>query len=238
MRVMALGFSILIGVSGAQAQQPRVAAVDAAGRVLPLSEPAPAIDKVGVVRAAPCASAPPLSTDDARALVTRIAAQENFYPDFVLSVAKVESHFNSIALSDKGAVGLMQLMPDTAKRFNVDLCDPVGNVRGGVRYLRALHAKYRNPFYILAAYNAGEGAVDKTRGVPPFPETVRFVAEVIDDFYAWPISSGRQSEGPRDLSAGSPGPVEPSAAKAGGESHSAQARAPGEWSDGFVMHVD
>ena len=80
----------------------------------------------------------------------------------------------------------MQLRPETARRFNVDLCDPEANVRGGVRFLRSLHERYRNPFFILAAYNAGEEAVEKSRGVPPYPETVRFVADVMNDFYAWP----------------------------------------------------
>lgn len=148
-------------------------------------------------------------------LVARVAAEEDFYPDFVLSVAKTESRFNSVALSEKGAFGLMQLMPVTAKRFKVDLCDPASNVLGGVRFLRALHQKYRNPFYILAAYNAGEGAVEKNRGVPAFPETIRYVAEVINDFYALPA----------------PG-------RGAARTSSSKATAQAAWNDGFVMHID
>ena len=177
-----------------------------------------------------------MAPEEARALITRIASEERFSPDFTLSVAKNESHFNAIALSDKGAFGLMQLMPDTAKRFKVDLCDPADNVRGGVRYLQALTTRYRNPLYIVAAYNAGEDAVDKNRGVPPYPETVRFVAQVINDFYTWPSASASRS--PREPSATAPDLIEPSRADAPTQNGPAQARGATQWSDGFVLHVD
>lgn len=163
----------------------------------------------------PCAIDKPLSPEAARALVARIASEENFYPDFVLSVAKAESRFNSVAISQKGAFGLMQLMPTTAKRFDVDLCDPAGNVRGGIRFLRVLHEKYRNPLYILAAYNAGEDAVETSRGVPASAATLRYVAEVINDFYTLPAPGG--------VAAGK-SPPKPSTSAG--------------WSDGFVMHIE
>ncbi|WP_248307705.1 MULTISPECIES: lytic transglycosylase domain-containing protein [Bosea] len=181
--------------------------------ISPVPPQAAGSDRAG--GAAPCATDKPLSSEDARALVTRVATEEDFYPDFVLSVAKTESRFNSVAVSEKGAFGLMQLMPATAKRFKVDLCDPTGNVLGGVRFLRALHQKYRNPFYILAAYNAGEDAVEKNRGVPAFPETIRYVAEVINDFYALP-APGRTAA----------------------RTSSSKATAQAAWNDGFVMHID
>ena len=146
----------------------------------------------------PCHRGEPLSPAEAEALVRRVAEAEDFYPDFVLSVARIESHFRADQVSPKGAVGLMQLMPATAARFAVDICDPADNVRGGVRYLRILHDRYHNPFYMLAAYNAGEDAVAQYRGVPPFPETVRYVADVINDFYTLPppgISSAASATG-------------------------------------------
>ena len=219
-RSLAVGFGIVASAFAsvhAQDRSPsRPATVDASGRVLPVPPaPAQAASAGREGGSAPCAIDKPLSAEDARALVTRIATEEDFYPDFVLSVAKAESRFNSIALSEKGAFGLMQLMPATAKRFKVDLCDPTGNVLGGVRFLRALHQKYRNPFYILAAYNAGEDAVEKNRGVPAFPETIRYVAEVINDFYALP-APGR------------------TAARTSLSKATAQAA----WNDGFVMHID
>lgn len=219
-RRLTVGFGIIVaGLAAANAQDragSRLAIVDASGRALPVSPAPRAVPRTGWGRGTPpCSIDKPLPPEEARALVTRIAREENFYPDFVLSVAKTESRFNSVAISEKGAFGLMQLMPATAKRFQVDLCDPAGNVRGGVRFLRALHEKYRNPFYILAAYNAGEDAVEKSRGIPAFAETVRYVAEVINDFYTLP-GPGRRAAG-----------KSPSSAPASTASN-----------DGFVMHID
>lgn len=134
----------------------------------------------------PCPGQARLSPSEAEAMVRRVATAEDFYPDFVLAVARQESRFDAAALSPKGAYGLMQLMPETAARHRVDRCDPEQNVLGGVRHLRMLWERWRNPFYILAAYNAGEAALEEHRGIPPFPETVQYVAAVITDFYGYP----------------------------------------------------
>ena len=164
----------------------------------------------------------------------RIASKEKFYPNFVLSVARVESDFHMERRSPKGAVGIMQLTPATAARFNVDMCDPAGNVLGGVRYLRWLHARYKNPLFILAAYNAGEKAVDHYRGVPPFRETVRYVAAVLNDFYSWPVpwppTSGTSALRPPGASA--------RAARSVAEASAVAKRARPGWTQGFVMHVE
>lgn len=141
----------------------------------------------------PCPGAPAIDRDVAPDFVKRIATQENFFPDFVLSVAKIESAFVSNAFSGR-AYGLMQLTPATAERFKVDICDPEDNVRGGVRFLRHLHARFRNPFYILAAYNSGEQTLIERNGLPPFLETLTYIARVMDDFYEWPaIADGTRS---------------------------------------------
>jgi hypothetical protein len=242
-RITAIGFGVLAALGGAHAQDAgkpaRLAAVDASGRVLPVESRPASIERIDSTFAAvaPCAGVKAIAPDDARALVVRIATEENFYPDFVQAVAQNESRFNSIALSDKGAFGLMQLTPETAQRFKVNLCDPADNVRGGVRFLRALHEKYRNPFFILAAYNAGEGAVEESRGVPPFPETVRFVAQVINDFNVWPAPAGARRPDGRDRMSGPKDLIEPGAPSAAAASPTTPARQ-GGWSDGFVMHVD
>jgi hypothetical protein len=101
-------------------------------------------------------------------------------PRLVLAVMATESGFDPNAKSPKNALGLMQLIPDTAARFNVkDILDPVENIRGGMAYLRWLLAYYRGDVTLtLAAYNAGEGAVDKHNGVPPFTETVAYVQRI------------------------------------------------------------
>lgn len=103
-------------------------------------------------------------------------------PKLVLSVIAVESNFNHKAQSHKAAQGLMQLIPGTADRFNVkNAFDASQNLRGGMRYLRWLLSRYQgNLTYTLAAYNAGEGRVDRYKGVPPYPETRNYVEKVLD----------------------------------------------------------
>jgi hypothetical protein len=141
----------------------------------------------------PCPGAMALDRSAAQDLVKRVATQEAFFPDFVQSVSKIESAFVSNAFSGR-AYGLMQLTPATAERFKINICDPEDNVRGGVRYLRHLHARFRNPFYILAAYNAGEQTLIDRNGLPPYPETLTYIARVMDDFYEWPaIADGTRS---------------------------------------------
>lgn len=100
----------------------------------------------------------------------------------VHAVITVESGYNPKARSDKGAMGLMQLMPDTARRYCVkDPYDPAQNLRGGVQYLRDLLVRYKNDVKLaLAAYNAGEGAVAKHGNrIPPYPETQEYVPRVM-----------------------------------------------------------
>ena len=97
----------------------------------------------------------------------------------VRSVMKAESGFQPQAVSPKGAVGLMQLMPATAQLLRVDPNDPVQNVDAGARYLRDLLQKYDGYlWHALAAYNAGPAAVDKYHGIPPYSETIRYVWKI------------------------------------------------------------
>lgn len=105
-------------------------------------------------------------------------------PNFALSVIAVESNFSPEALSNKQAMGLMQLIPATAERFNVkNAFDATQNIKGGLKYLRWLLAYYRgNTELVAAAYNAGERAVDRYKGVPPYPETRNYVKRVME-FY-------------------------------------------------------
>jgi soluble lytic murein transglycosylase-like protein len=100
-------------------------------------------------------------------------------------VIRTESGWNPRAVSRKGAIGLMQLIPGTAQRFGVgNPYDPAQNVEGGTMYLRALLDRYNGDLTrSLAAYNAGERAVDESRGVPPFRETLRYVQKVTDEYF-------------------------------------------------------
>jgi soluble lytic murein transglycosylase-like protein len=112
--------------------------------------------------------------------VEAIAATQSLPPELVHSVIKVESNYNPQAVSPKGALGLMQLMPETARRFGVsNAFDPIDNIQGGAKYLKYLLDLYKGDYSLaLAAYNAGEGAVEKYRSVPPYPETVNYVIQV------------------------------------------------------------
>jgi soluble lytic murein transglycosylase-like protein len=101
--------------------------------------------------------------------------------DLIRAVIKTESDFNAAARSIKGAMGLMQLMPETARLHNVvDAYDPGENVEGGVRHLRMLLDRYQGNLELsLAAYNAGSAAVEKHQGIPPFAETREYVRRVL-----------------------------------------------------------
>jgi soluble lytic murein transglycosylase-like protein len=119
---------------------------------------------------------------DYGALIEETAYRESVPPYLVAAVCAVESDFDAAAVSNKGARGLMQVMPETARRFGFDarrLQDPVHNVAAGATYLRWLLARYDGDLdRVLAAYNAGEGAVDNYGGIPPYKETQDFVKRV------------------------------------------------------------
>jgi hypothetical protein len=119
-------------------------------------------------------------------LVNKLAPQFKIEPQLALSIIAAESNFNHLALSDKNAQGLMQLIPQTSERFNVkNAFDPAQNIRGGLTYLRWLLAYFEGDVALVAAaYNAGEGTVDRYRGVPPYSETRNYVKRVLRSFGA------------------------------------------------------
>jgi soluble lytic murein transglycosylase-like protein len=114
-------------------------------------------------------------------LVARLAPSYAVDPQLALAVIAVESGFRVNAVSPKNAQGLMQLIPATARRFRVgDPFDPESNVRGGLAYLQWLLARFDGDVRLVAAaYNAGEGAVLRHKGVPPYPETRDYVRKIM-----------------------------------------------------------
>jgi hypothetical protein len=126
--------------------------------------------------------APP-KTVNIPSLIQKAAKKHNIPEAFVRSIVAAESNFDTGAISAKGAIGLMQLMPDTAEQYGADPTIPEQNIDAGARYLRFLMDKYARSRHslerVIAAYNAGPGKVDRYRGVPPFRETRRYVVRVL-----------------------------------------------------------
>lgn len=193
-------------------------------------------DKASIAGVAECIASS-LTPAEVRSLVITAAREENVDERLALAVAGQESGFNANALSDKGALGAMQLMPGTATDLKVNRCDPADNARGGVRYLKSLMAQFGNPVFALAAYNAGPDTVARYKGIPPFPETVQYVAQVLNRYYGAPeqqadnmavaalVPEGvaTKTRKPSKISAGS------------GQAGSPDAQV---WSSGFVMHLN
>lgn len=133
----------------------------------------PAAGAAGVAPVAPPAR-------PARELVDAAARKNGLPPSFVHSVVTAESGYNVDAVSLKGAIGLMQLMPATAQAYRADPHDPAQNVEAGAAYLRELLIKYNGDARLaLAAYNAGPGAVERHNGVPPYAETQTYIERVL-----------------------------------------------------------
>jgi soluble lytic murein transglycosylase-like protein len=133
-------------------------------------------DAAGSVKA-PLKSAPP--SKQISDIVDQAARAHQVDPLLVHSIIKVESNYNTYALSSKGAEGLMQLMPPTARMLGVsNSFDPRENIEAGVKYLKYLQGMYKDDRLALAAYNAGPAAVEKYKEVPPFKETRNYVEQV------------------------------------------------------------
>jgi soluble lytic murein transglycosylase-like protein len=139
-----------------------------------------------LAEAAPSGATLPLQAGKRYAdMIAKVAREQKLEPALLHAVIAVESAYNPQAKSPKGATGLMQIMPDTAKRYGVtDLSNPLENLRAGARYLRDLLAMFNNNLkLVLAAYNAGEGAVIRSgNAIPNYPETRAYVPRVLQHY--------------------------------------------------------
>jgi hypothetical protein len=142
--------------------------------------------------AEPVSNVPVALSSNIIEMIDQIAGVYGVEGPLVHSVIRAESNYNTQAVSNKGAMGMMQLIPSTARRFGVrNPFDPKQNVEGGVRYLRFLLDYYKNDYQkAVAAYNAGEGAVDRYQGIPPYSETRNYVYQVAKN-----LKAARQAEG-------------------------------------------
>jgi len=132
-----------------------------------------------------------LAASSYESLIRSASTRHNVDAALIRAIIKVESDFDSSARSHKGATGLMQLMPETARLHNVaDLYDPSDNIEGGVRHLKLLLGKYQGDLELsLAAYNAGIKAVEKHGGIPPFAETRDYVKRVLSYYQTYRADS-------------------------------------------------
>lgn len=133
-------------------------------------------------------------------MVIKLAPEYGVYPRLAMAVIRAESNFNPGAVSPKNALGLMQLIPETAERFNVKKpMDPEQNIRGGLAYLRWLLAYFKGDVTLVAAaYNAGEGSVNRHAGIPPYAETQSYVKRIRELF--------KRDEHPYDPAIADPSP--------------------------------
>ena len=170
-------------------------------------------EQVSSIEVLPDPAKPPVNLPpDIKTLIREGATSQGTAPEFirfVQSVAQVESGLKPDAVSVKGALGLMQLMPSTAKTLGVSPVDIKANIEGGAKYLRALLTRYGNDAVLaLAAYNAGPGAVAKFGGVPPFAETQRYIRKVLAEYARQPLDRANSRTGsPKALATQIPRPV-------------------------------
>lgn len=149
-----------------------------------LSNPATRVSAQIYSSAANGVTAPVNNKSKIKDMISKVAEKHGVDAKLVHALVKQESGFNPNAKSKVGAMGLMQLMPATAKGLGVtNPMDPVQNVEGGVKYLKSMLNKYNgNIILALAAYNAGPGAVDKYDGVPPYKETQNYVKSILANY--------------------------------------------------------
>lgn len=127
-------------------------------------------------------------------IIKEVSGKYGVEDSLIRSIIKVESNFNPQAVSPKGAVGLMQLMPTTALEYGVtDIYDPRENIEGGVRYLKDLIRLYQGKTdLVLAAYNAGQEAVKKFGGIPPYQETIDYIEKIKSSYHKSYIPTNSQ----------------------------------------------
>ena len=120
-----------------------------------------------------------MEDSESEPLVRAAATRHQLNPELIKAVIRQESGFRPCVVSEKGAMGLMQLMPATARQYAVaDPYDPASNIEAGIKHLKSLLERFTEEL-ALAAYNAGEAAVQRFRGVPPYPETRSYVDRIL-----------------------------------------------------------
>jgi soluble lytic murein transglycosylase-like protein len=176
----------VILLSASAPSQAQIASyVDEHGNLIYVNGDSPKRKTGSTISSSPAAQSANAPGDHLDQIVQQAAERHDLDPALVKAVISTESGWNPTAISRKGAVGLMQLIPATAERFGVgNAFDPAQNVEGGTSYLKQLLDHYNGDLTkTLAAYNAGERAVDQSGGIPAYPETERYVQKVTDAYF-------------------------------------------------------
>lgn len=166
--------------TGGEMRAPRDFVLDVVPDEVPWPEPEP--EPVVAAKPAPAESVVPDSPEALRGLIDQMASEHGVDVRLAHAVIKVESNYRADAVSPKGAMGLMQLMPATARQYGLENpFDPAQNLNAGLRHLRGLLDRYGRgrESLALAAYNAGEGAVSRYQGIPPYKETQNYVQRIL-----------------------------------------------------------
>ncbi len=196
---------------------------------------------------------PEHSRAEIEAIVRRIAAELNFDAAFAATIARIESGFDPFAISEKGAIGVMQLMPSVIQDQHAqdprlaDPFDPEANIRAGIRHLKALGQEFRHPVLVAAAYHSGAETVRAARGIPNGPRTAEYIVAVLNSFYDLMAIAGPETGRPAATRPAGARGVAPSrstgtAARSAIRTARADTAAPanptGIWERGFVLHLD
>jgi soluble lytic murein transglycosylase-like protein len=167
---------ILLMRGGGEVRAPR----DMVAELLPDEVPFARANAMAALAASPAAAAPRLSQAALRALVERVAVRVGLDSRLAHAVVRAESNYDPFAISRAGAMGLMQIMPVIVHEYKVtDPFSPEQNLEAGMRHLRRLLGRFDDPRRALAAYNAGESAVARYGGIPPYRETQNYIQRII-----------------------------------------------------------
>ncbi|MEY9785379.1 lytic transglycosylase domain-containing protein [Sinorhizobium fredii] len=184
----------LVGSRESKLQRPDIINASAA---IEASEEAVAAKEMGLSADPRMAQVERFSTAQIEKMIAEVAIKEGVDPKFALVIAKVESRFNQFAQSEDGAMGVMQLMPETAADLGVENpWDAAQNIQGGIKYLKALTAEFQHPLLVAAAYHSGPQAVHDAQGIPRGPRTAGYMVALLNGFYDIYGSSGAAARAP------------------------------------------
>lgn len=229
--------NIVIGDDGVAMDAAMVAAP--ARTTQPLDRPDLKMGGGATVTGEPPAGVKQYSREEIQVAVQTEAQRVGVDPNFAFAIASLESDFDQFAESDEGAIGVMQLMPDTARGLGVvNSWDAMQNIRGGVSYIAELQAEFKSPILVAAAYHSGPQAVRDAQGIPPGPRVAAYTVRLLNEFYRIyqlstdPLATAGAAEPATGLK-----PIAKPRRSAPARTAMVPAEG-GQWEAGFVLNLD